>query len=195
MDETKTLSGKEPILRAYDAGEESRVKAADFSEHYRRNATRVFYYLYSRVHNVADAEDLTSQTFIAALENFARLRDPLKFTPWVFTIARHKALDFFRKSQRRPTVDYDEESDQTKVVREELSQTDQDRLHELEGLITRLGPREQEYLRLRIAADLPFAEIASILKEPEARIKKKYYRLLERLQAQVEKQDERPQSF
>ena len=40
---------------------------------------------------------------------------------------------------------------------------------------------------LRIVADLPFAEIASILSEPETRIKKKYYRLLERLQAQVEK--------
>ena len=159
----------------------------NFTELYRRNATNVFYYLYSRVRNVADAEDLASQTFVTALESLPNLRDPLKFTPWVFTIARNKAFDFFRKAQRRPTVDFDEELNQTKATIGELSQADQDRLCDLERLISRLNPLEQEYLRLRIVADLPFAEIASILNEPEIRIKKKYYRLLERLQAQVEK--------
>ncbi len=187
MDETKTLAKEASAFRMNEAEEASRVKAVNFTELYHRNVTPVFYYLYSRVHNVADAEDLTSQTFVTALENLSKLHDPLKFTPWVFTIARNKALDFFRKSQRRPTADYDEELDQTKVVRRELSQADQDRLRDLESLISRLSPLEQEYLRLRIVADLPFAEIASILSEPETRIKKKYYRLLERLQAQVEK--------
>ena len=57
---------------------------------------------------------------------------------------------------------------------------------ELERLISALKPLEQEYLRLRLVADLPFAQIAGILKQPENRIKKSYYRLLERLQAQVE---------
>lgn len=187
MDETKTLSKEAPVFMVNKAEEASKEAAVNFTELYRRNATPVFYYLYSRVHNVADAEDLTSQTFVNALENLSRLRDPLKFTHWVFTIARNKAFDFFRKSQRRPIADYDEKLDQTKAVGGELSQTDQDRLHDLERLISHLSPLEQEYLRLRIVADLPFAEIASILNEPETRIKKKYYRLLERLQAQVEK--------
>ena len=187
MDETKTLAKEAPAFMVNEAEEASQAEAVNFTELYRRNATPVFYYLYSRVRNVADAEDLTSQTFVTALENLSKLRDPLKFTPWVFTIARNKAFDFFRKSQRRPTADYDEELDQAKAVGGELSQTDQDRLLDLERLISRLSPLEQEYLRLRIVADLPFAEIASILSEPETRIKKKYYRLLERLQAQVEK--------
>jgi RNA polymerase sigma-70 factor (ECF subfamily) len=186
MDENKTLAKEAPTFMVNEAEEASQA-AVNFTELYHRNATPVFYYLYSRVLNVVDAEDLTSQTFITALENLSKLRDPLKFTPWVFTIARNKAFDFFRKSQRRPTADYDEELDQTKAVGGELSQTDQDRLRDLEHLISRLSPLEQEYLRLRIVADLPFAEIASILNEPETRIKKKYYRLLERLQAQVEK--------
>jgi RNA polymerase sigma-70 factor (ECF subfamily) len=187
MDETKTLAKEAPAFMVNEAEEASQADAVTFTGLYRRNATSVFYYLYSRVRNVADAEDLTSQTFVTALENLSKLRDPLKFTPWVFTIARNKAFDFFRTSQRRPTADYDEELDQAKVVGGELSQTDQDRLLDLERLISRLSPLEQEYLRLRIVANLPFAEIASILSQPETRIKKKYYRLLERLQAQVEK--------
>ena len=187
MDETKTLTKEAPAFMVNLTEEASQAETINFTELYHSNATSVFYYLYSRVRNVADAEDLTSQTFITALENLPKLRDPLKFTSWVFTIARNKAFDFFRKSQRRPTADYDEELDQVKVVGGELSQTDRDRLRELESHISSLSLREQEYLRLRIVADLPFAEIASILNEPETRIKKKYYRLLERLQAQVEK--------
>lgn len=173
MDETETLTNEAE-------------GQTNFTELYHRNATPLFYYLYSRVHNVADAEDLTSQTFMTALENLSRLHDPLQFRPWVFTIARNKASDFLRKSQRHPSVDYDEELGQTQAGGG-LSQTEQDRLRDLECLISRLSPLEQEYLRLRIVADLPFAEIASILREPETRLKKKYYRLLERLQAQMEK--------
>ena len=187
MNETKALKKESLALMMNEAEGTHQTTTADFTELYRRNATNVFYYLYSRVRNVADAEDLTSQTFVTALENLSRLRDPRKFTPWVFSIARNKAFDYFRRSQRRPTVDYEEELESVKAVEVTLSQTDQDRLCDLESLISRLSPLEQEYLRLRIVADLPFAEIASILNEPEIRIKKKYYRLLERLQAQVEK--------
>jgi len=186
MDETKTLAKEAPTFMVNKAEEENRAVSVNFTELYHRNAIPVFNYLFSRVRNVADAEDLTSQTFMTALENLSKLRDPLKCTPWIFTIARNKAFDFFRKSQRHPTVDFDEDLDQAKAVGGKLSQTDQDRLHDLDCLISRLSPLEQEYLRLRIVADLPFAEIASILSEPETRIKKKYYRLLERLQAQVE---------
>ncbi len=187
MDETKILA-KEPCMSMMNESKEaSQAEQVNFTELYRKNANPVFYYLYSRVRNVADAEDLTSQTFLTAFENLSRLHDPLKFTPWVFTIARNKTHDFFRKSQRHPAVDFDEELEQVKAVRRKLSPADEDRLSALESLITCLSPLEQEYLRLRIVAELPFAEIASILREPETRIKKRYYRLLERLQAQVEK--------
>lgn len=187
MDESKIIAKKTYMSVLNKSKEASQAEKVNFTELYRKNANSVFYYLYSRLHNVADAEDLTSQTFVTALENISKLRDPLKFKSWIFTIARNKVNDFFRKSQRHPTVDYDEGLEQVKGQGRVLSPVDEDRLSALESLITGLSPLEQEYLRLRIVADLPFAEIASILSEPETRIKKKYYRLLERLQAQVEK--------
>ncbi len=187
MDETRILTKRRSTFMLKEAQELCEEREINFSELYRKNATSVFYYLYSRLHNIADAEDLTSETFITALENLHKLRDPIKFTPWVFTIARHKAIDFFRKKQRCPISDYNEELDRTNVVTGKFSQLDQDRLRDLEDLISHLSLLEQEYLRLRIVADLTFAQIASILDEPETRIKKKYYRLLERLKAQVEK--------
>ena len=164
-----------------------RSNVMNFSELYQSNVSNIYYYLLSRVRNTQDAEDLTSQTFVTALENLSSLDDPQKFTPWVFTIARNKAIDFFRKTNRQPVAAMPEAMPHKPSANPGLSAADQDRLLDLERLIAHLSPLEQDYLRLRIVADLPFAEIASILSEPETRIKKKYYRLLERLQAQVEK--------
>ena len=157
--------------------------APAFAELYRRHVNQVFYYLYSRVRDTHEAEDLTSQTFITALESFHQLRDKGKFVPWLFTIARNKATDHFRQQKRRPITTLDEELAPSALKTEPR---DHDRLIELERLIQSLDAREQEYLRLRLVADLPFAQIAVILRQPETRIKKSYYRLLERLQAQVE---------
>jgi RNA polymerase sigma-70 factor (ECF subfamily) len=157
-----------------------------FSQQYRKTVTPIFRYLFSCVQNIHDAEDLTSQTFITAYENLAKLRDPNKFTAWVFTIARNKAYDFFRRSQRHPNVNFDEKIDQKSVNRRKFFLKDKDRLIDLKSLIENLSQCEQEYLRLRIVAELPWAEIASILKQPETRIKKRYYRLLKRLQAKME---------
>jgi len=121
MDETNILAKKTYMSKINKSKETSQAEEVNFTELYRKNANQVFYYLYSRLRNVADAEDLTSQTFVTALENLSQLRDPLKFTPWVFTIARNKVNDFFRKSQRHPTVDYGEELEQFKEVGRVLS--------------------------------------------------------------------------
>lgn len=186
MDGVKIQNLSKPIIAEKKDHVREQGKENHFSELYRKNVSPVFYYLYSRVGNAADAEDLTSQTFITALENLAKLRDPQKFTPWVFTIARNKASDYFRKKLSRPLEEFNDEIGLT-VENRALTQVDHDRLQDLETLISNLNEVEQEYLRLRIVANLPFAEIASILRKPEGSVKKKYYRLLERLKAQVER--------
>lgn len=169
-----------------EAEQNSQIEAIRFSERYHETVTAVFRYLLNRVQNIDDAEDLTSQTFLTAYENFSKLQDPEKFTAWVFTIARNKTHDFFRKSQRHPIVQFDEEFKPGGVNRRRSSLKEKERLIDLKNLIQKLNKREQEYLRLRIVAELPFAEIASILKIPETRLKKRYYRLLKRLQAEME---------
>ena len=157
-----------------------------FSELYRLHVNKIYYYLLSRVRNSADAEDLTSQTFITALENRHRLRNPEKFTPWLFSIARNKANDFFRRAARRPLQSLEDDLPPTLPSDPLDAQLNQDRMIDLERLLATLSPIEQDYLRLRLIAELPFAEIAEILHQSETRVKKSYYRLLERLQAQME---------
>src|ERR1041384_522368 len=76
-----------------------------FSELYRRHVTRVYRYHIAHVGNVKDAEDLTSQTFMAALEGIRSFRGSGSFAAWVLGIASKKKLMFFRGGKPEVPLD------------------------------------------------------------------------------------------
>ncbi|MBC7877737.1 MAG: RNA polymerase sigma factor [Anaerolineales bacterium] len=84
----------------------SRTDSDAFAELYQRHVTRVYRYHMAHVGNVKDAEDLTSQTFIAALESIKSFRGTGSFAAWIFGIAANKKAMFFRSS--KPQVELDE---------------------------------------------------------------------------------------
>lgn len=162
----------------------ARQDAQAFGELYLRYVRPVYRYLYSRLGNVPEAEDATAQTFLVAFESFHRLRQEEHFAAWLFTIARHKAIDAFRR--RRPTQSLDDvhelpgEDDPLSAV------TQSEQISALSGLIRNLPEKETELLRLRFVAELSYPEIARLLHKKEETVKKSIYRLLGRLQSQLE---------
>src|SRR5262245_15406408 len=62
---------------------------------------RVYGYFYNRLGaDVAAAEDLTQETFLAAVAELRRGRAVVAALPWIFGIARHKLLDYLRRQRR-----------------------------------------------------------------------------------------------
>jgi RNA polymerase sigma-70 factor (ECF subfamily) len=151
---------------------------------YERYVRPVYRYLYSQIGDPADAEDLTSQTFLSALEALPRYRHRGRFAAWLFVIARRKALDYFRRN--RPQVDLDTlplRADGADPAGQVIQSQDWQGLSQR---IAALSDEEQDLLRLRFVADLSFAEIGAILGKREQAAKKSLYRLLSRLQNQME---------
>ncbi|MHB8819850.1 MAG: RNA polymerase sigma factor, partial [Bellilinea sp.] len=85
-----------------DLVEAARKDLREFGVLYKRFVTPVFRYLYSRTGNLHEAEDITAQTFLIALETFERFRGDGHFSSWLFGIARNKVIDHYR--QRKPVV-------------------------------------------------------------------------------------------
>jgi RNA polymerase sigma-70 factor (ECF subfamily) len=125
------------------------------SEHLRR----VFLQIYRVVRNVADAQDLTQETFIKALQRQEQLKDDQKAAQWLSRIATNTAIDFIRRSGRVAFTEIDDypmshaDSPEVQVLRNEH----QDYL--ADGLRL-LSPRERAALMLRDVEDLPAEEVA-----------------------------------
>jgi RNA polymerase sigma-70 factor (ECF subfamily) len=162
---------------------------AAFAALYRRHVTPIYRYLYSRVGSAADAEDLTAQTFVAALEGLPGYHERGNFASWLFTIAHNKAADHHR--QRHPHLPLDEALDSprqgenplTSIMREEA-------LQRLSALIAQLEEDKQELLRLRFAGGLTYAQVAQVVGSNEGAVKMAVHRLLNRLEAEWEETDE-----
>ena len=62
------------------------------------NMRRVFLLIYRMVGNVADAQDLTQEAFIKALQRQEQLKDLEKAAHWLSRIASNTAIDFLRRT-------------------------------------------------------------------------------------------------
>jgi RNA polymerase sigma-70 factor (ECF subfamily) len=163
---------------------EAQRNPAAFAAVYDRFLTPVYRYLYSRLGNVAEAEDLTAQTFLAALERLNSYREHGTFAGWLFAIAHSKVVDHYRRERPQGGLESAQEiageADPAGEVEKRLD------YRKLASLLQTLSAEEQEIIRLRYVADLSFAEIAAALGKREQAVKKSLYRLLARVQSQME---------
>jgi len=154
-----------------------------FAALYDRYVQSVYRYLYGRVGSAQEAEELTAQTFLAAIESLPRYDHRGYFSAWLFSIARRKAADFFRRREPlrlEEAGDFASEAD----LPGEVARGEQ--IRKLARLIRSLEDSERELIHLHFTAGLTFAEMASVLGKKEDAVKKSMYRLLERLHGRME---------
>lgn len=159
----------------------ARKDAEAFAVLYHRYLTPLYRYLYRRLGNEKDAEDLTAQVFTEALEGLAAYRERGRFASWLFTIARRRLVDLYR--QRVPDA-LDDPPDGAPGPQAAIEEGET--YSRLALLLQRLDGDQQELLRLRFSAGLEFAEIAAVLGRRVGAVKMNFYRTLERLRSQWE---------
>lgn len=141
-----------------------------FAELYRRHMTRVYRYHIAHVGNVKDAEDLTSQTFMAAMEGIRSFRGSGSFAAWILGIAAKKRLMFFRGS--RPAVALDAalhypspDLPTDKAASQRLQ------LESISRALKQISADRAEALILTYFSGLSHSEAARVLNKTEAAVK------------------------
>ena len=155
----------------------ARVEPREFLALYDRYFARVLGYVRLRVRDPATCEDVTSQVFIAALEQLGRFRGNGSFAAWLFQIARNAVRDVHR---RRPTEPLDSERAATDPSPEEQV-LERERAAELHAQIRLLRPEHQHLLALRYGAGLSFEEVGAMLDSAPATVRVRMHRILEEL--------------
>jgi RNA polymerase sigma-70 factor, ECF subfamily len=144
---------------------------------------------YLQVAAGAAAEDLAADTWVSVIGGLGRFRgDERAFRAWLFTVARHRAIDWRRQAARRPTSSIPAEQlaerpapdDPVAAVFEAQS------TRAALALVAELPPDQAEVVALRVLGGLDVAEVARIVGKRPSAVRVLAHRGLRRLARQVE---------
>ncbi len=156
------LISDEKLIKQYLIGDESCIEKLIL-----RHKKKIFVYILLIVKDKQLADDIFQDTFIKVINTLkaGSYNEEGKFVPWVMRIAHNLTIDYFRKSNRIPTVenkdDYDifntikvyDEPIENKIVTEQIH-------NDVKKLVQLLPVEQKEVLIMRHYADMSFKEIA-----------------------------------
>ena len=149
---------KEIIARAAGGDEEA------FARLYERYFDRIYRYIYLRVDNQTEAEDLTQEVFVKALVAIDSYRwRSLPFGSWLFRIAHNHVVDHFRMIGKRGTTAWNEDAIHIEQPNPAAIAERQLESRDLRHKIEKLPPAQREVISLRFWGELSVAEVAKVL--------------------------------
>jgi RNA polymerase sigma-70 factor, ECF subfamily len=149
---------------------------------------RILRYIMSMVHDTAEAEDLTQETFLRAYQHRDSLREEGAQTAWLYRIATHVCLDRLRQVARRSPLEADTDLDEVDLAEPDapsLQQTSE--RDEMSGCVQRylnqLPDGYRAVILLHNMHELNAPEIARLLGESLATVKIRLHRARQKLRA------------
>jgi RNA polymerase sigma-70 factor (ECF subfamily) len=164
--------------------QQARCNPEAYAELYRRYAVRVYRYQLSRTGDEQDAQDLTAQTFLTALESLSSYQGQGTFAGWLFGIASHKVADHFRRRKAHLPL---ESADHLPAPGPwpEMVTTHHSEMDRVTRAIQAIIPERAEALILRIFGGLSAAEAGRVMGKSEGAVKMLAHRGLRDLQEQL----------
>jgi RNA polymerase sigma-70 factor, ECF subfamily len=141
---------------------------------YERHHAGLLVFVESRLRDPMEAFDVVQDTFLDVWRSASRYEDRSAVKTWIFSIARNKTIDRFRKKSREVPLDEDFDppdlTPSAQAVMEAASDAEQVR-----ACIGKLSAAHARAVRLVFYEDLGYAEIAELEQVPEGTIKTRIF--------------------
>lgn len=159
-----------PLLDDARLAYQARADPEAFAELYRRHVRSIYRYHLAHTGDVKDAEDLTSQTFMAALEGIRSYRGTGPYITWLIGIASRKRALFFRRN--RPEVPLDVALHiPTPGLPTDKAAARRLQMDQILGALRNISQDRAEALILCFFSGLSFTEAGVVLGKSEAAVK------------------------
>jgi len=155
-----------------------------FQELYKTYYNKLKGYLYKRLQNREEAEELTQEVFYRFYRQCQKGKiDFDKSEPYLYRSAQNALYDLWRKRGRNPKIITMEPFEE----RGKAFSQEEEKLDDLlvKELMEELSDQEERILRLRVLQGYSVKETAAILQKPEGTIKSIQYRALKKLKEVV----------
>jgi len=136
---------------------------------YRYHMEPIYRYVFLRVGNAAEAEDLTEDVFVRAWEalpNYQITQHPFK--SWLYRIAHNLVVDYHRKQKPLELADEELQVDPAAPSLPEDAIVLSQEANILAEAVQKLGEEEQVVVLLRFVDGLSHKEVAEVIGKSEA---------------------------
>jgi RNA polymerase sigma-70 factor (ECF subfamily) len=177
----RTLHGKYTETHLATAGRDI-VDVQEFQTFYQENLGLIYRYVYSKVGNREEAEDLTSQIFIKAIRGIDYQRGPQSVQKWLFQVARTTIADYWRNYYRIAVNSLEELLDAgwEGPVEEEPAVPSNRPAERVQRILQALPEHYREVLTCRFLLNLSIKDTAARMGLTEANVKVLQFRALKR---------------
>lgn len=163
------------VLADEDLARQARQDPEAFAELYRRHVDRVYSFHLARTGSPHDAQDLTAETFIAALQGLPRYRELGSFAAWLLGIARHKMVSHFRGRKPEASLEDAFELPDPAPFPEVLADR-RIEMAQVSRALQNLVPERSEAILLCVFAGLTAREAGQVMGKSQAAVKMLVYR-------------------
>jgi RNA polymerase sigma-70 factor (ECF subfamily) len=149
---------------------------------YANNVTVIYRFIYSKVGNREEAEDLTSKVFMKAMQNVDSTRSVESVQSWLFQIARTTVADFWRDFYRLRADSLDTllTTGWEAAAGKGGAEPREHHSRQVEQILSRLPVRYREVLTYRFLLCCTIKETAERMSLSEANVKVLQFRALKR---------------
>lgn len=133
----------------------------------KKHKSRIYNFIFSKVLNRDIAEDIFQDTFIKVIKTLKRgfYNEEGKFLPWIMRIAHNLVIDHFRRNNRIPKFENNNEYDifqnlsdsslnaEKSIIKSQVS-------NDLQLLVEELPDDQKDVIIMRLYRDMSFKEIA-----------------------------------
>jgi RNA polymerase sigma-70 factor (ECF subfamily) len=143
-----------------------------FARLYEAHFNKIYRYVYLKIGDQIEAEDMTQQVFLHALKSISSFRyKGSPFTAWLFRIAHNQIVDYLRRKTTRPvSVELDETVPASTKDPERMTELTLN-VEQLQRATKHLTSAQQEVLSMRFAGGLSIEETAKAMGKSTGAIK------------------------
>ena len=145
---------------------------------------KIYNFIYFKTHHKENAEDLTSRTFMKALQNIGSFNtEKGTFQSWIYQIARNTVIDHYRTAKNDVNIedawDLHDGQDAEKDLDIKMS------ISKVEKYLSKMKSDHRDIIIMRIWQGMTYKEIAEIMGKTEAGSKMMYSRAINSLRQEM----------
>lgn len=161
--------------------DERKSKEAALADIYSEYYDKIARYIYVRMGNRAEAEDLAGEVFLKALKSLDSYQERgLPMPAWLFRIAHNLLVDYLRQTSRRGTVSLDDVPVVAESDPQEMAETNIELVRVSEAM-NQLTPAQRQVIELRFFGGLTSEETSSVLHKSSGAVREMQSAAIKRL--------------